>query len=683
MTVAALLFAESFPIAITDNLISSNLAPDIPPTTPLTGPELRKGNAGKSFPTGLALKVWASEFGFYFLYAGRVDHARQLFDRVEQVVYREQKYTLDRHQNIIDDANYHGLDASFIVVYLDEGFIAYAGDADRQTTLMGKSFGKVLVIGSGRDSLMQAMDTLERRQTLTLPELEPVNLDYATHAIANALAVVGRSSVEYMRAHSAFAQQSTGALFNISYFPNLYGWSVTNPAPGWLANRLCQIFTHSDGTGTYLTRLVVTRQEVGCTHLETFFFSGHQKLDLAQDEFTLDLRNLTLSRIRALYDDSESSEMPVLEEDLALYQVIVYGQKDAPGMPPAISHTVTYDCRSASLTIANVAGALRFTLHQPLIRNLWARINRETALLPTRTPLILHPGLSTAKRRIWLKLENLQPSGSYKLRGMSALCAYAASLGKFRLFCPSGGNAGLATAIAARNLGLQACIVVPTTTPEATRARIRRAGGEVVVHGDLWEESNQRALSLASDSDAFYVPAFDHPMLWEGHSSLVDEILEDCPNVDSIVSSVGGGGLLAGILTGLERHKRYDCKIITCETAGAASFQAAMAAGKPVRLPRIDTVAKSLAASQVAAWPVEHIRAFAHECVVLSDADAMMGVARYADDLRQLVEPACGVSLAVAYLDHPAIAEAHDVVIIVCGGVSITAELVAQWQQSV
>ena len=108
-----------------------------------------------------------------------------------------------------------------------------------------------------------------------------------------------------------------------------------------------------------------------------------------------------------------------------------------------------------------------------------------------------------------------------------------------------------------------------------------------------------------------------------------------------------------------------------------------MAAGKPVRLPRIDTVAKSLAASQVAAWPVEHIRAFAHECVVLSDADAMMGVARYADDLHQLVEPACGVSLAVAYLDHPAIAEAHDVVIIVCGGVSITAELVAQWQQSV
>lgn len=85
----------------------------------------------------------------------------------------------------------------------------------------------------------------------------------------------------------------------------------------------------------------------------------------------------------------------------------------------------------------------------------------------------------------------------------------------------------------------------------------------------------------------------------------------------------------------------------------------------------------------MAAWPVEHIGRFAHQCVVLSDADAMMGVARYADDLRQLVEPACGVSLAVAYLEHAAIAGVEDVVVIVCGGVSISAETVAHWQNTV
>ena len=296
-----------------------------------------------------------------------------------------------------------------------------------------------------------------------------------------------------------------------------------------------------------------------------------------------------------------------------------------------------------------------------------------------RTPLILHPGLSSPARRIWLKLENLQPSGSFKLRGMGLLCSQAAAQGKTRVVCPSGGNAGFATAVAAVSLGLQACIVVPHTTPKSTRARIRETGAEVIVHGKVWDEANQRAVELSQGADTEYVPAFDHPVLWQGHSTMVDEILEDCPQVDALVTSVGGGGLLAGLLTGLIRHRRMDCRIVACETRGAASFAAAMAAGHPVRLPRIDTVATSLGASEVAAWPVQHILDFPHECVVLGDEEAIMGVVRYANDCRQLVEPACGVSLAIAYLDHPAIAQAHDVVIVVCGGVSITPALVAGW----
>ncbi|MEK1914000.1 MAG: pyridoxal-phosphate dependent enzyme [Pseudomonas chlororaphis] len=303
-------------------------------------------------------------------------------------------------------------------------------------------------------------------------------------------------------------------------------------------------------------------------------------------------------------------------------------------------------------------------------------------MLHIRTPLILHSGLSTATRRIWLKLENLQPSGSFKMRGLGLLCTQAARQGKRRVVCPSGGNAGLATAMAAASLGLQACIVVPQTTAQTTRERIARTGAEVLVHGQVWDQANERALQLSSAADSEYVPAFDHPVLWQGHSSMVDEILEDCPQVDTIVASVGGGGLLAGILTGLLRHQRQDCRIIACETTGSASFAAGLAAGHPVKLARIDTVASSLGAAQVAAWPLQQIQAFAHQSLVLSDAEAILGVVRYADDLRQLVEPACGVSLAVAYLDHPAIAAARDVVIVVCGGVSISARQVADWGAS-
>jgi L-serine/L-threonine ammonia-lyase len=300
-------------------------------------------------------------------------------------------------------------------------------------------------------------------------------------------------------------------------------------------------------------------------------------------------------------------------------------------------------------------------------------------MLHIKTPLILHLGLSTPTRLIWLKMEKLQPSGSFKLRGMGFLCSQAKAQGKRRVVCPSGGNAGFATAIAAASLGLSACIVVPHTTPESTRARIRKTGAEVIVHGKVWDEANQRAKEISQDADTEYVPAFDHPVLWEGHSTLVDEVLEVCPQMDAMVTSVGGGGLLAGILTGLIRHGRTDCRIIACETEGSASFAAAMKAGHPVRLPRIDTVATSLGAAKVAPWPVQHLRDFPHQCVVLSDEDAIMGVVRFASDLRQLVEPACGVSLAVAYLDHPAIADAHDVVIVVCGGVSVSAQLVAGW----
>lgn len=303
-------------------------------------------------------------------------------------------------------------------------------------------------------------------------------------------------------------------------------------------------------------------------------------------------------------------------------------------------------------------------------------------MLHIRTPLVLHPGLSTPTRRIWLKLENLQPSGSFKLRGMGLLCTLAAEEGKKKVVCPSGGNAGFATAVAAAALGLEASIIVPQTTPESTRARIAKTGAQVIVHGKVWDDANQLALELAKEPDTEYVPAFDHPTLWEGHSTMVDEILQDCPQVDTIVASVGGGGLLAGILTGLERHARMDCQIIACETEGAASFAAAIKAGHPVRLPGIKTVASSLGALQVAQWPVQHIQGFQHTCVVLSDAEAIMGVVRFADDMRQLVEPACGVSLAVAYLDHPAIANAHDVVIVVCGGISISAQVVAGWEKS-
>lgn len=303
-------------------------------------------------------------------------------------------------------------------------------------------------------------------------------------------------------------------------------------------------------------------------------------------------------------------------------------------------------------------------------------------MLHIRTPLVLHHGLSTENRRIWLKLENLQPSGSFKLRGVGLLCEDAAAAGKKSLICPSGGNAGVATAFAAYKLGLKCDIVVPRTTPAVTKNRIAELGATVTVHGDVWDEANALALEWAHRPDAEFVPAFDHPTLWKGHSSMVDEILGECPEVDTIVTAVGGGGLLAGLLVGLERNQRNDVRIVACETEGSASFATAVEAGHPVKYP-LNTICGCLAASEVAAWPVQEIARFPHELAILTDLQALSGAVHFADDMRQLVEPACGVSLAVAYLDHPCIANAKDVVVVVCGGASTSTDLVSTWRQMI
>jgi L-serine/L-threonine ammonia-lyase len=303
-------------------------------------------------------------------------------------------------------------------------------------------------------------------------------------------------------------------------------------------------------------------------------------------------------------------------------------------------------------------------------------------MLHIRTPLVLHPSLSSATRRVWLKLENLQPGGSFKMRGLGALCEQAHAAGKSRIVSPSGGNAGYCAALAARALGMQADIIVPSTTPEATRERIAATGASVIVHGDVWEDANRYALQRCETLGAQYIPAFDHPVIWQGNSTMIDEIVEELPGVDAVIASVGGGGLLAGVLTGLERHGRTDCRVIACETEGAASFHAALQAGHPVEIDAITSVAKSLGALCVAKWPVDAIRRFPHACVVLPDSDALAAVVRFADEFRQLVEPACGVSLAAAYLDHGSLADARDVVVIVCGGISVSVQQLASWAKA-
>lgn len=258
-----------------------------------------------------------------------------------------------------------------------------------------------------------------------------------------------------------------------------------------------------------------------------------------------------------------------------------------------------------------------------------------------------------------------------------------------KIICSSGGNAGHAVATAGRNLGIPVDVYVPEPTKPMMVQKLKSKGATVFQHGANWNEADKKAKeALAQNPNACYIPPFDDPLIWDGNSTIVDELAKSGIIPDKIVLSVGGGGLLCGVQRGILRHGWQNrTKIIAAETTGAASFAAAVAAGHPVALPGIASVASSLGALCVTPaclnTGVETIP------YVVSDKDAVTACRRFADDYNMLVEPACGAALSYLYCNHDLGTACNDgsnedgrketVVVIVCGGSVVSVELMAQW----
>ncbi|XP_008641174.1 PREDICTED: serine dehydratase-like [Corvus brachyrhynchos] len=232
--------------------------------------------------------------------------------------------------------------------------------------------------------------------------------------------------------------------------------------------------------------------------------------------------------------------------------------------------------------------------------------------------------------KVFMKLENVQPSGSFKIRGIGHLCQDAARKGCRHFVCSSGGNAGLAAAYAARKLGLPITVVVPSSSGPTPVCKLEELGATVEVYGKVWDDANRRAQELVKTEGWVSIHPFDHPLVWEGPPSLVQELkdsLEAKPG--AIVMAVGGGGLLAGVVAGLHQVGWQDVPIIAAETQGAHSFHEALKAGRLVTLPDITSVAKCLGAKTVSARALECAR----ECQVISqvvqDTEAVRAVEQF------------------------------------------------------
>ena len=147
----------------------------------------------------------------------------------------------------------------------------------------------------------------------------------------------------------------------------------------------------------------------------------------------------------------------------------------------------------------------------------------KSGTLHIQTPIIRDAEVEAALGKIvWLKMECLQPIGSFKIRGIGLLCQELKSAGCTRFVSSSGGNAGYAVAYAGRELSLPVLVVVPSTTSDSTRHKLALMGAEVQVVGDVWDEADVEAQKLALEEGAANLPPFDHTTLWRGHSTLID-----------------------------------------------------------------------------------------------------------------------------------------------------------------
>jgi L-serine/L-threonine ammonia-lyase len=231
-------------------------------------------------------------------------------------------------------------------------------------------------------------------------------------------------------------------------------------------------------------------------------------------------------------------------------------------------------------------------------------------------------------------------------------------------------------------------------------AKLKAAGAhDVIQHGPTWQDADRYLRDVVigkNNTSAIYAPPFDHPDIWTGHSSMVPEIFNELKVSRStpvtLVCSVGGGGLLNGIMQGLDQYFPETSlgvqqpTVLAVETRGAESLNASVRAGKLVTLDGITSQATSLGARQVTPQTLEYAQRENVKSVVLDDSEAAMACCRLADDERVMVELACGVNVALCYdgrLEKALgrkVQKDEVVVIVLCGGSNVTIDMLANWR---
>jgi len=247
-----------------------------------------------------------------------------------------------------------------------------------------------------------------------------------------------------------------------------------------------------------------------------------------------------------------------------------------------------------------------------------AREHLQKVLLPTH--LIYSPIFSEESgNQIYIKPENLQKTGAFKIRGAyNKINKLTEEEKKRGVIASSAGNHAQGVAYAARELGIKAVIVMPKTTPLIKVQSTKKYGAEVVLYGDVYDDAYQKAKELEAQEGYVFVHPFDDIDVLEGQGTIALEILEEMPDAEVIVVPIGGGGLISGIAAAAKMIKP-DIKIIGVEPSGAASATEALKKNKVVTLPEANTIADGTAVKRIGDLTFNCIKQYVDEVVTVDD----------------------------------------------------------------
>lgn len=290
---------------------------------------------------------------------------------------------------------------------------------------------------------------------------------------------------------------------------------------------------------------------------------------------------------------------------------------------------------------------------------------RDRAL---RTPLIFSPSLSQQiGNEVYLKLENLQLTGAFKVRGnLNKLYSLSGVQGRTGLVTATTGNHGQGLAYAAKCVGMPVTVVVPEGAARTKIASVEALGARIVISGRNYDDAARVAHAIEEEEGLTYVHSFDDPHIIAGQGTIGLEILEDLPDVDLVVAPIGGGGLISGLGVAL-KESGYGIKLVGVEAHGAPSMYESIKRGAPTELSSASTMADGIAVRRPGDLTFEMARRYVDGIVLVSDDEILSALRTLALAAKLVVEGAGAASVA-ALLSRRLQVKHQKVVCVISGG---------------